>query len=58
MDNPCKNCSRRHIGCHSSCMSYGKWKDERDAMRKQRIKEYNDYDFLKTVKYGRNRRNG
>jgi hypothetical protein len=29
--NPCKECTRRYEGCHSSCEDYLSWKAENDA---------------------------
>lgn len=29
---PCKGCKERHIGCHTECLSYKEWKEERTRM--------------------------
>lgn len=37
MLNKCKciDCTRRHVGCHSRCEDYKKWKTEVDKARSQ-----------------------
>ena len=30
MENPCKDCSERFIGCHAICEKYGTWSVERE----------------------------
>ena len=30
---PCKNCSDRHMTCHSTCEKYLKFKKQNDEMR-------------------------
>lgn len=27
---PCKDCERRHIGCHAQCDDYKAWREEQD----------------------------
>ena len=39
---PCKDCVRRHLGCHSECEDYRKMKEEREEMRKK-IRTDNDF---------------
>lgn len=29
----CQDCKERHVGCHSECEHYLKWKEENDKMR-------------------------
>ena len=29
---PCKNCQTRYVGCHSSCVKYNDWKQERQVL--------------------------
>ena len=38
MKNPCYNCQKRAVGCHSSCGDYKSFKEEKDSL-KQKIKE-------------------
>ncbi len=33
--SPCKDCERRHPGCHSECEDYRKMKEEREEIRKK-----------------------
>lgn len=28
--NPCKDCTKRQVGCHGSCKEYGEWRAKRD----------------------------
>ena len=37
MSNNCYNCNKRHVGCHSSCLKYAKFKEEKE--KEKRIKE-------------------
>lgn len=35
---PCKDCTERHVGCHSTCQDYKdfvKWNEEQKEIRKQ-----------------------
>lgn len=35
---PCKDCTERHVGCHSTCQGYKdfvKWNEEQKEIRKQ-----------------------
>lgn len=37
---PCKDCERRHPGCHGECPEYGEWKrlhDEEQARRREAL---------------------
>lgn len=36
---PCKNCERRHPGCHSKCSAYQAWSEKRQAIAEQIRKE-------------------
>jgi len=41
MDNaPCKDCEKRHVGCHSDCNNYKKFReymdDKNDKIRKEK----------------------
>lgn len=36
--NPCRNCTKRVVGCHSTCKKYKDWK-KADKERKQLIYE-------------------
>lgn len=36
--NPCYNCPRRRVGCHSTCLEYTVWDAERKAKREERRK--------------------
>ena len=38
MKAPCKNCTDRVVGCHSTCEKYKDWK-KKDKERKQKIFE-------------------
>ena len=39
MGSPCKGCDRRAEGCHSSCESYQKFRQERDKANARRNEE-------------------
>ena len=34
VENPCKNCDKRCVGCHGICKAYRRWK-RIDSIRKQ-----------------------
>lgn len=34
-DNGCYDCKERHLGCHSNCEKYLKWKKEYQTRMKQ-----------------------
>lgn len=45
MKGPCKNCTKRHELCHSSCKEYAEWKKHLE-----KAKENRDL-FLRTYKW-------
>ena len=50
-DCPCKNCTSRVVGCHSSCIKYINWKQEHEAklQRQQEQKEFNNLIYSNQV---------
>ena len=32
---PCKDCTRREVGCHGKCEDYGKWNEEHARLKKK-----------------------
>lgn len=46
MTAPCKNCKDRTLYCHSSCKRYEVFEDERQHIRKQRLQELNNSDYI------------
>ncbi len=38
MKNPCYNCQKRVVGCHSTCDDYKSFREEKDKL-KQKIKK-------------------
>ncbi len=52
MKNPCKDCDRRHPGCHARCRDYGEWRIEHDAMVKAKHEESELYkDSVRRARY-------
>jgi hypothetical protein len=48
-DNECFNCTKRHVGCHSTCQSYISFKKESERIREKKFEEkglYNSLDFM------------
>ncbi|WP_130806496.1 hypothetical protein [Senegalia massiliensis] len=44
MKNCCYNCTKREIGCHSTCEEYKEWKAKKKASTSyKRDKEYHQY---------------
>ena len=44
MKSPCMNCNVRHMGCHSKCRPYQKFKDEIELIGIQKEK---DSEFMR-----------
>ena len=38
-NNKCLDCTKRHVGCHSTCEDYLKFRKELDELNKQKRKE-------------------
>ena len=38
-ENPCKDCTRRSVGCHARCGEYQSWRALRDKMLEDEAKE-------------------
>jgi len=59
--SPCKDCGRRHVGCHSECADYAAFKKVYDAEAaavraiKRNEDMYDDYK-LRTIKKSRKER--
>jgi len=48
--NCCKDCIKRHIGCHAKCEDYKMWKEEwleYKKMRNSKERKYGDYFYHK-----------
>ena len=43
MNNGCKGCENRKVGCHSTCERYLKWKNGVDIKNKKRRESINKY---------------
>lgn len=60
----CKDCTKRHIGCHASCEDYIKQKTELDRIREtnhdaDEIKRHNliaSYDYYARMQQSKRRR--
>lgn len=50
-DNPCRDCTERIVGCHSTCNRYSEWsaehKRQKDEIRRKRdeLNCVNNYSF-------------
>lgn len=40
IDAPCYGCDRRHVGCHGDCLSYAAYNTRREAIRAERLREW------------------
>lgn len=49
---PCKNCSDRHMSCHSTCEKYLKFKKQNDEIReiKKRVNQISS-DIIEIAKH-------
>ena len=43
--SPCKNCTKRNLGCHESCQDYNTYKKDMETINRKRRTElyYRDY---------------
>lgn len=47
MENSCYGCTKRKVGCHSTCERYKEWlKDYKEQMKIAKSKERKFYDFF------------
>ena len=44
LKHSCKGCEDRHVGCHSECEPYQKYRESLDI--------YNEYAYKKRLEYG------
>lgn len=57
MNNDCKDCTKRHVGCHATCESYAAFRIKLD-MRNEQIKRAKEkHDIVPTAKWKGKRRN-
>jgi len=57
---PCRNCSKRVLGCHSNCKDYIDWKKNIDAVNEkrrsiERSKYYGKKYYKESVHIGRSK---
>ena len=51
---PCKNCTKRTVGCHISCKDYKLWRADLDRANAERAKEEQTIDYVaKTIEKNR-----
>lgn len=48
--SPCKNCTDRCIGCHTTCGDYAEYKQELERRRTEIKKENETETFVRVVK--------
>lgn len=53
----CKDCTNRHIGCHSTCERYISEKAENDRLRELEHKRRNDENSLNSSGFSNKRDN-
>jgi hypothetical protein len=46
MQAPCEKCINRKLGCHSRCAEYLKFAAERDKIRTNRQKQYQQDEYF------------
>lgn len=54
MPNPCKDCTKRIIGCHSKCPDYAKHKEKRELEKQSRPAYIATYREAKTSHVSKN----
>lgn len=45
--NPCRDCSKRAIGCHSSCAIYQTWKQKYEDLKSKSHDMVGEYEAVK-----------
>lgn len=50
LDEVCRDCDYREVGCHSKCRRYKNYKMMIEAIRKKRDKEKEYFDYLRERK--------
>lgn len=59
MLSPCKNCSRRFVGCHIQCPQYKAYVEDNTAIRERDTqRRHLEYDLYATGDKRRKRRTG
>lgn len=59
MLSPCKNCSRRFVGCHIQCSQYKAYTEDNTAIRERDTqRRHLEYEFYATGDKRRKRRTG
>ena len=46
-DAPCRDCKKRHMGCHSECEEYKRFDEECEQRRRQRALQGETLDYVK-----------
>lgn len=54
-DAPCRDCKKRHMGCHSECEDYKAFGEERERLRQARALEGDFWGFARAGKKRRER---
>lgn len=49
---PCKDCQKRYIGCHGSCLDYHDWKVRREENNKRRREYHEANRFMRDIQQG------
>lgn len=49
MDCPCRQCSDRKIGCHTTCSHYGTWKEVMEEIGKRRKEAFRLDESLRRI---------
>ena len=50
MNKSCKDCTDRHVGCHSTCDTYKENCKKWEEIRKKRIKANDEESFYRAVR--------
>ena len=61
LEAPCRNCNKRHIGCHSECKAYIDYNKDNEAIRAKKLKRIMEGDafyFNKLNRFSDLRKNG
>lgn len=50
VEAPCKDCTKRQLHCHSSCEAYRKYRQHREQVYAEKMKQADESDFMRAVK--------
>ena len=50
VEAPCKDCAKRQLHCHSICEAYREYRQYREQVYAEKMKQADESDFMRAVK--------